>query len=71
MDVSNVLKPPAEVSGGVSNVLKPPVEVSGGSDRFEYREGISGKRDTCFDLYLDLPQACKYRNFTKDDTMRI
>jgi hypothetical protein len=27
-------------------------------------------RATCFDLYLDLPQECQYKNRTREDTIR-
>ena len=26
---------------------------------------------TCFGLYLDQPQACQYKNLTKEDTIKI
>ena len=47
----------------VSTVLKPPAEVSGEDDRFERSEGVSGNRATCFGMYLGHFQASQYRNF--------
>jgi len=35
----------------VSTVLKPPAEDSGEDDRLERREGVSGNRATCFGLH--------------------